>query len=146
MFVTIAEMVLAELPRDVPLSLQQFRDRHIPCLQTFLSARQSNLEQSSTETRLTGDEAGTSGGTALLTIPVREQRAFLCDAVNIRRLVTHHALVVSADVPIADIVAPDDEDVGFLLLRRSGRSNEHQRTGERGRDRNALCFHSLVMF
>jgi len=66
---------------------------------------------------LSQDETRAPGGAALLTVPVREQRAFLCDAINVRRLVAHHSLVVSADVPIADVVAPDDEDVGLLVLR-----------------------------
>ena len=40
----------------------------------------------------------------------------LGDAVDVRRLVAHHAHVVGADVELADVVAPDDEDVGLLLL------------------------------
>src|SRR5436309_14953300 len=106
MLVAIAEMVLAELACDVALRFEQFRDRHIPCLQTFLSARQSTLEQSGAQTRLTGDEARAPGGTALLAIPAGEQRAFLRDAINVRRLVAHDALVVSAGVPVADFIAP----------------------------------------
>jgi hypothetical protein len=37
-----------------------------------------------------------AGGAALLSIPVGEQRALLRDAVNIERLVTHHALIGGA--------------------------------------------------
>ena len=62
-----------------------------------------------------GDERGATGGAALLTVPVREQRALLGEAVDIGRLVAHHAQVVGADVEAADVIAPDDEDVGFLL-------------------------------
>ena len=39
----------------------------------------------------------------------------LRDAVDVRRLVAHHAHVVGADVELADVVAPDDQDVGRLL-------------------------------
>ena len=35
----------------------------------------------------------------------------LGDAVDVGRLVAHHAVVVGADVELADVVAPDDEDV-----------------------------------
>jgi hypothetical protein len=96
MFVAIAEMVLAELPGDEALRFKQFRDRYIPCLQTFLSAWQADFEHAGAETRLAGDEARAPGGAALLTIPIGEQRAFLRDAVNVRCFVAHHALVVSA--------------------------------------------------
>ena len=41
----------------------------------------------------------------------------LADAVNVRRLVAHHAHVVGADVELADVITPDDEDVGFLVRR-----------------------------
>ncbi len=52
----------------------------------------------------------------LLAIPVGEQRAFLGDAVNVGRLVAHHAAVIATRVVPADVVAPEDEDVGFLAL------------------------------
>src|SRR5262245_24565817 len=91
-------------------------------------------------------ETGASSGATLLGISVSKERTLFCDAINIRRLVAHHAVIIGAYVSPADVVSPDDEDIGFLLLCRSGRSNEDQRTGERGRYRNTFCFHSLVMF
>ena len=120
MFVAIAEVVLSELTGVIALRLEQFRDRHISCLQTLFSAGQAHLEKAGAETRLAGDEARPPGGTALLTIPIREERAFPGDAVNVRCLVAHHSLVVGADVPVADVVAPDDEDVGLLWICSAG--------------------------
>lgn len=38
------------------------------------------------------------------------------DAVNIGRFEAHHAMAIGADVPHADVITHDDEDVGFLLL------------------------------
>jgi hypothetical protein len=35
--------------------------------------------------------------------------------------------MVGADVPHADIIAHDDEDVGFLVLRLAGSNRAHQR-------------------
>ena len=64
------------------------------------------------------------GGAGLLAVVVGEQRAFLRDTVNVGRLVAHHALVVGADVPVADVIAPDDEDIGFLCLCQSVRNAE----------------------
>ncbi len=67
--------------------------------------------------RLPGDERRAPGGAGLLRVVVGEDRAFLGDAVDVGRAIAHHAAVVGADVPVADVVAEDDEDVGFC---RSG--------------------------
>jgi hypothetical protein len=48
---------------------------------------------------------------------VGEECAFPGDAVDVRRPVAHHPQVVGADVELADVVSPDDEDV--RLARRS---------------------------
>jgi hypothetical protein len=47
----------------------------------------------------------------LLRIMVGEDRAFLGNAVDVRRAIAHHAAVVGADVPQPNVVAEDDEDV-----------------------------------
>ena len=47
---------------------------------------------------LAEDERRAAGGAALLRVGVGEERAFLRDAVDVRRLVAHHAEVVGADV------------------------------------------------
>ena len=67
-----------------------------------------------------GDECGAAGGAALLAVPVGEQRAFLGDAVDVGRFVAHHALIVGADVEAADVVTPDDQDVGLVGGLRHG--------------------------
>ena len=115
--VGVAEVVLAELTGLVALRLEQLGDGNVPRLQPFLRAGQADLEHAGAEADLAGDEARATGGAALLAVPVGEQRAFLRDAVDVRRLVAHHALVVGADVPVADVVAPDDEDVRLLVPR-----------------------------
>ena len=65
---------------------------------------------------LAGDEGGAAGGAGLLGVEVGEDRAFVGDAVDVGRAVAHHAAVVGADVPVADVVAQDDEDVRLLGL------------------------------
>ena len=64
--------------------------------------------------RLAGDEGGAPGGAALLGVGVGEDGALVGDAVDVGRAVAHHAAVVDAGVPVADVVAEDDEDVGPL--------------------------------
>ena len=111
--VAVAEMVLAELAGRVALRLEQLGERRVLLGQPFLGARQADLEQAGAEAGLAGDERGAPGGAGLLRVMVGEDRAFLGDAVDVRRAVAHHAAVVGADVPQPDVVAEDDEDVGL---------------------------------
>ena len=117
--VRVAQVVLAELRGHVALLLEQFGDRHVTCLQPFLRAGQADLQHARPEARLAGDETRAAGRAALLAVPVGEQRAFLGDAVDIGRPVAHLAEVVRADVPVADVVAPENQDVWFLRSHRS---------------------------
>ena len=137
MFVAVAEVVLAELAGLVTPRLEELGDRDVAGLEAFLGAGQTHLQHAGAKADLTGDEGGAAGGAALLAVPVGEQRAFFGDAIDVRGLVTHHALVVGADVPVADVVAPDDEDVGLLgrrlrrlSERRAGRGPDQAQHGE----------------
>ena len=69
-----------------------------------------------------------------------EERAFLGDAVDVGGAIAHHAAIVGADVPVADVVGHDDEDVGLGrgagLLREGWR---HQRTAERCERRDSYA-------
>ena len=138
--VAVAEMVLAELARHVAVRLEQVGEGRVGRGNAFLRAGQTDLGEAGTNGRLAGDECRATGGATLLTIEVREQRAFLGEAVDVRRLVAHHAHVVGAEVELADVVSPDNEDVGFLV-RRPGRSEDAQR--QPNGQRKTLEFHHL---
>ena len=58
------------------------------------------------------------GRAACLSVIVGEQHAFLGELVEVRRPPGHHATMVGANVPHPDIIAHDEQDVGFLVLRR----------------------------
>ena len=116
MLVAIAEVILAELRGDVALLLEQIRDGRIFLLKAFLRSGQTDFQEAGAERRLARDESGPSRGAALLTIGIGEHSAFLGEAVDVGSLVAHHALIVRTDIPIADVVAPDDEDVRLALL------------------------------
>src|SRR5438105_13196434 len=73
--------------------------------------------QPGAETALAGNERGPSGGATLLPVPISEERALFREWVDVRRLVAHQALIVRADIPIPDVVTPDEEDIGLLRLR-----------------------------
>ena len=81
-----------------------------------VGAGHADLGQAGADRVLPGDEAGAAGGAALLRVVIGEGHAFLRDAVDVRRPIAHHAPTEVADVPYADVVAPKDQDIGFLLL------------------------------
>jgi len=114
--VGIAQVVLAELRGHVALAFEQLGDRYIPRLQSFLRSRQTDLQHAGAE-------------------------AALGDAVNVRRFVTHHALVVGADVPVTDVVAPDDEDVRLLGLGKRTCRRNNESNGDKHRE-SWFCFHN----
>ena len=123
--VAVALVVLAELAGGVALALQHRGHGDVGLLPAFLGAGQADLGHAGAHRHVAADEGRAAGGAALLAVVVGEGHAFAGDAVDVRRLVAHHAAVVVADVPGADVVAPDDEDVGFSFrrLRQPGRAN-----------------------
>ncbi len=61
-----------------------------------------------------GDEVGATRRAARLRVVVGEEHPFLGQLVEIRRPSSHQAAVVGADVPPADVVTHDDDDVGLF--------------------------------
>ena len=110
-FVAVAQMVLAELAGGVAQRLEQFGDCRVFFLQADGRARHADLGQTRADRVLAGDEARAAGGATLLGIVVGEGDPFLRDAVDVRRVVAHHAAAEVADVPYPDVVAPQNEDV-----------------------------------
>ena len=141
--IAVAEVVLTKLAGDVPERLEQLGNGNIFLLQTFRCARQADLGESSADGRLAGDERGAARGAALLAVPIGEQHTFLRDTVDVRGLVTHHALVVGADVEDANVIAPDDEDVG-LVCRKCQAGYKNQTNNDREHNCH-FHFHILLL-
>ena len=57
-------------------------------------------------------------------VSLREANAGRRKSIDVRRSVSHHAAVAGTDVPVSDIVAPDDEDAGFVRRLRGKREAE----------------------
>ena len=133
--VAVAEMVLAELTGHVAERLQEVGDGRIRGLQALGRAGQSDLQQPGAHRALPGDEGGAAGGAGLLAVIVGENPALLGQPVDVGGAVAHLAAVIGGDVPVADVVAHDDEDIGFGagVLRQGGKSDrskcERQRRG-----------------
>lgn len=110
-------MVFADLRGGVTHRLKQLGDSGIFILQTLFSCGETDFEQAGAKGGLTKDEGGASSSAGLLAIVVGKEWSFAGDAVNIWGASAHHPAVVSADIPSANIVGHDHDDVGFLGLR-----------------------------
>jgi len=84
------------------------------------------FEQPGAHRALAGDKRGPAGSARLLAVIVGEDRPFIGDTVDVGRPVAHLAAVIGADVPIADIVCHNDEDVGLLLLGHCGKRERYR--------------------
>ncbi|MOA19202.1 hypothetical protein D3C78_1395660 [compost metagenome] len=116
--VAVAHMVLAELPGRIALLLHHIANGGRPIRDAMLGAGHANGQQPGAKRMLAEEKSRASGGTGLLAVGMGEQHALFGDAIDVRRLVTHHALVVGTEVEVADVVAEDHQDVRFV--RRQG--------------------------
>ena len=98
------------------MRLEQLGNRRVFLLQADVGARHADLGEAGADRVLAGEEGGAAGGAALLAVVVGEGNALVADAVDVGRAVAHLAAAVVADVPPADVVAPQDEDVRLLGL------------------------------
>ena len=115
--VAITEVVLAELRGGVADGLQHFGQRRVALLDAALRARDADRRHAGADRQLAHDECRAAGGAARLAVVVGEQHAVARDAVDVGR-VSHQAVGVGTHVPDADVVAPDDEDVGLPGVTR----------------------------
>jgi hypothetical protein len=115
--------VSSPTPRPVPGTAWSIAGRHPR------TALQANLCQPGAEKGLASDERGATRGTGLLGVVIGEECAFLGNMVDVRRLVAHHPVALDADVRYTDVIAHNDEDVRFLVLRLqwSAYTDEHSR-------------------
>ena len=112
--VLVSEVILAELAGGIAQRLEQVGDRRVLRSQALVGARQPHLGQPRADRRLPGDEGGASRGAALLAVPVGEHRPFPSHAVDVGRAVPHDAVIVGTDVVPADVVAPENQNIGLL--------------------------------
>jgi hypothetical protein len=105
--VLVARVILAELAGGIAEGLEHFGDGRVLRLEAQRGAGHAYLGEAGPERVLAGDEGGASGSTALLAIVVGEADAFVADPVDVGGTVAHLAATVEADIPPADIIAPD---------------------------------------
>src|ERR1019366_6538361 len=126
-------MVLAILKGHVAKRLKQLSDRGVLFLQADWRARKPDLGQSCANRALPGNKRRATCRAALLPIVVGEYSALFRQLVDVGRPVSHHAAVVGADVPVANVIAEDDENVWPLLLSiELQRCDEHPQINNPG--------------
>ena len=121
MLIAVTEMVLAELAGAVAERLQQRRDGGVLGAKAQWSPRQPHLAQAGAEHALAADEGGAAGGAALLGVVVNEAATLLSNPVDVGGLVPHQTVAVATEIALADVIAPEDENVGLAV----GHGGEH---------------------
>ena len=112
--ILVAKMVLAELAGGIAERLQHLSDGWIFRLKSEIGAGHADFGQSGAEWILAGNEGGASSRTTLLAVVVGEGDTFVGDAVDVRRSIAHLAAAEVADIPDADVIAPEDQDIWFF--------------------------------
>lgn len=98
------------------MRLEQLCDSRITVLQSLLGSEHANLEEADPEWMLSGNEGRPASGTRLLRIVIGEKRPLRSLCVEVRRAPAHRAAMIRADVPDADVIGHDEENIGFLLF------------------------------
>ena len=120
--VAVTQVVLAELARPITQRLEHLGQRRIFLLQADLRPGQPDRGQPHPDRVLAGDERRPACRAGRLGVVIHEDHALVGDPVDVGRRAAHHSSVVSRDVPHADVVTPDDQDVRAF---RVGLSHVH---------------------
>ena len=121
-FVQVAQVILAELAGGVALRFERGGNRAGFRRDAGLGARLADRGHARADGQLAHDEVRPARRAARLGVIVGEQHAFLGHLIEGGRSAGHHAAMVCANVPHADVIAHDEEDVGFLVRRVGGES------------------------
>jgi hypothetical protein len=113
-FVEVAEVVLPELTGGVAHGLERRGNGHGLRRYSDGGACLTDRGHAGPYRKLAGDEVGATCRATCLRIVVSEAHALSGELVEVRRPASHHALVVGTDIPIADIVAHNHNDVGLM--------------------------------
>ena len=127
----VAEMPLAGEVGLIAVLLEELGDGRRVRVQAVRVAGNDHDRQRRADRDAPGHERGAARRATGLAVPAREHRAFLGQAIDVRRgMPERRAAVVHTVVAPAHVVAHEHDDVG-LLLRQRGRRRE-QRGGECG--------------
>ena len=109
----VTEVVLAELAGVVAEIAQEPCERRSAGPQIGWAARELRRDHAGAQRMHAGEEGIAPRRAALLGIVGHEDRTFIADAIDVGRFSHREAAVVDARLHKADVVAHDEEDVGF---------------------------------
>ena len=112
----IAQVVLAELAGRVAEVQQKLGQARSPGFQIGRAAGQLRRDHSRAQRIHARNERIATGRAALHGDVVHEDRALAPDAVNVGCFPDHQAAMIDPRLHPADVIAHDEEDVGFLCL------------------------------
>jgi hypothetical protein len=112
--IEITEMVLAELSCGVAHGLQHRGNSGRSSGQADGRASLANRGHAGAYRKFTRDEVRSASRATCLGIVVGEEHAFGRELVEIGCPASHHAAIVGSDIPDADVIGHNDDDVGFL--------------------------------
>ncbi len=136
--IEIAKVIFAELAGRVALCFERGGDRASFRWYANLGARLADRGHAGANRQFAGDEVRAASRATCLGVIIGEQHAFLGKLVEVRRPPGHHAAMVGADVPHADVIAHDEEDVWFRAVRRLGCSDRAEKRSGGHKQRQAV--------
>src|SRR5436190_20355989 len=104
-------MVLAKLAVGIAERLEKFGNGWVFRLKPHRRTGHSDFGQASAERVLAGDKCRASCGATLLAVIVSESAPFIRNTVDIRGSIAHHAATEIADIPCADVITPENQDI-----------------------------------
>ena len=115
--IEIAQVILPELSGGIAHGLEHGGDGRRGRRHADLGARLADCRHAGADGQLAGDEVRATRRATCLGIVVGEKHAALGKFIEVRCSARHHASAVSADVPNADVIAHDEDDVWLFVLR-----------------------------
>src|ERR1700743_3748221 len=115
-FIFIDKMILPELFCGVAEGFQFLRNLNVPFHQSNRSAWYPDLAETRANRRLAGDERRATRGTAVFRIVIGERESLFADTVDVRCVIAHQSMRITADIRLADVIAEDNKDI-WLVCR-----------------------------
>src|SRR6266478_9716230 len=130
-------MVLAELARAVAQIVEERGERWCAGAQGGWAARELRRDHARAQRIHAREEGVAPGGAALLSVIGHKHRAFVRNPVDVWRFPDHQAAMIAARLHPADVIAHDEQDIGFLVLRL-GRNDRAEKRSRGYKERQAV--------
>src|SRR5207244_1519123 len=116
--IEIAQVIFAELAGRVALRFERGGNRASLSWYADLGTRLTDRGHARADGQFAHDEVRATRRATRLSVVIGKQHSFLGDLVEVRRPSSHHAAMVGANVPYADVIAHDEDDVWFVAVCR----------------------------